>query len=173
MRQTLVTIPVSGPHLVPVIRRQGYPDHRHPVMISHLGAGEAGSRQIPGERTMMRRTATAAAAVLAASLAATAAVPALANATQASIRETVVRGGLNTPRHLVLTRAGLVVTEAGTGGPAGTSNCATGPATDFPDEDGDIFVRAVDYINDPRIDAGAARAILDHNASELLGVGRL
>jgi hypothetical protein len=37
---------------------------------------------------------------------------------------------LNAPRHLVLTWAGLVVTEAGTGGPAGTSNCATGPATE-------------------------------------------
>ena len=42
----------------------------------------------------------------------------------------MVEGGLNAPRHLVLTKAGLVVTEAGTGGPAGTSNCATGPATE-------------------------------------------
>jgi hypothetical protein len=79
---------------------------------------------------MMRRTATAAVAVLAASLAGTAAIPAAAKATPAGIQETVVQGGLNTPRHLVLTRAGLVVTEAGTGGPVGTSNCATGPATE-------------------------------------------
>ena len=43
--------------------------------------------------------------------------------------------------------------------------------TDFPYENGDIFVRAVDYINDPRIDASAARAILDQNASALLGLG--
>jgi hypothetical protein len=78
----------------------------------------------------MRQIALAAVAVLAASLAATAAVPAVAKATPASIQETVVQGGLNTPRHLVLTRAGLVVTEAGTGGPVGTSNCATGPATE-------------------------------------------
>jgi 6-methylsalicylate decarboxylase len=42
--------------------------------------------------------------------------------------------------------------------------------TDFPYENGDTFVRAVDYINDPRIDPSAARAILDHNASALLGV---
>lgn len=77
----------------------------------------------------MRRTATAAAAMLAA-LAGTAAVPAVAEATPAGIQETVVQGGLNAPRHLVLTRAGLVVTEAGTGGPVGTSNCATGPATE-------------------------------------------
>jgi hypothetical protein len=69
-------------------------------------------------------------AVLMASLAGTAAVPAVAKATPASIEETVVQGGLNAPRHLVLTRAGLVVTEAGTGGPVGTSNCATGPATE-------------------------------------------
>jgi hypothetical protein len=79
---------------------------------------------------MMRRIATAVVAVLAASLAGTAAVPAVAEATPAGIQETVVQGGLNAPRHLVLTQAGLVVTEAGTGGPAGTSNCATGPATE-------------------------------------------
>ncbi|HEV2255324.1 MAG TPA: ScyD/ScyE family protein [Streptosporangiaceae bacterium] len=65
-----------------------------------------------------------------ASLAGTAAVPAVAKATPASIEETVIQGGLNAPRHLVLTRAGLVVTEAGTGGPVGASNCATGPATE-------------------------------------------
>jgi predicted TIM-barrel fold metal-dependent hydrolase len=43
--------------------------------------------------------------------------------------------------------------------------------TDFPYENGDMFVRAVDYINDPEIDAGAARAILEQNASALLAVG--
>ena len=42
--------------------------------------------------------------------------------------------------------------------------------TDFPYENGDIFVRAVDYINDPQIDPSAARAILDQNASALLGI---
>ena len=78
----------------------------------------------------MRRIATAAVAALAASLACTAAVPGVATAAAANIRETVVAGGLNAPRHLVLTGAGLVVTEAGTGGPAGTSNCATGPSTE-------------------------------------------
>jgi 6-methylsalicylate decarboxylase len=41
--------------------------------------------------------------------------------------------------------------------------------TDFPYENGDIFLRAVDYINDPQINP-AARAILDHNASTLLGI---
>ncbi len=45
--------------------------------------------------------------------------------------------------------------------------------TDFPYENGDIFVRAVDYISDPRIDPAAARAILDHNASALLGIGQV
>ncbi|HEV2935983.1 MAG TPA: ScyD/ScyE family protein [Streptosporangiaceae bacterium] len=79
---------------------------------------------------MMHRIATAVVAMLAASLAGTAAVPAVAGATPAGIQETVVQGGLNAPRHLVLTQAGLVVTEAGTGGPAGPSNCATGPATE-------------------------------------------
>jgi aminocarboxymuconate-semialdehyde decarboxylase len=43
--------------------------------------------------------------------------------------------------------------------------------TDFPYENGDMFVRAVDYINDPQIGASAARAILDQNASALLGIG--
>jgi 6-methylsalicylate decarboxylase len=43
--------------------------------------------------------------------------------------------------------------------------------TDFPYENGDTFLRAVDYINDPQIDPDAARAILDHNASTLLGTG--
>jgi 6-methylsalicylate decarboxylase len=43
--------------------------------------------------------------------------------------------------------------------------------TDFPYENGDIFIRAVDYINDPQIDTSAARAILDQNASVLLGIG--
>jgi hypothetical protein len=79
---------------------------------------------------MMRRKATAAAAVLAASLAGTAAIPAVAKATPADDGVTVVQGGLNAPRHLVLTRAGLVVTEAGAVSPVGASNCATGPATE-------------------------------------------
>jgi aminocarboxymuconate-semialdehyde decarboxylase len=45
--------------------------------------------------------------------------------------------------------------------------------TDFPYENGDIFVRAVDYVSDPQIDQAAARAILDHNASALLGIGQV
>jgi 6-methylsalicylate decarboxylase len=43
--------------------------------------------------------------------------------------------------------------------------------TDFPYENGDTFVRAVDYINDPQVDNVAARAILDQNAGALLGAG--
>ena len=43
--------------------------------------------------------------------------------------------------------------------------------TDFPYESGDTFVRAVEYINDPHVDACAARAILDQNAGALLGMG--
>ena len=48
----------------------------------------------------------------------------MAEATPAGIKETVIQNGLNTLRHLVLTSAGLVVTEAGTGGPVGPANCA-------------------------------------------------
>jgi 6-methylsalicylate decarboxylase len=43
--------------------------------------------------------------------------------------------------------------------------------TDFPYENGDLFVRAVGYINDPQVEPSAARAILDQNASALLGIG--
>ena len=43
--------------------------------------------------------------------------------------------------------------------------------TDFPYENGDRYVRAVDYLHDPQVDPGAARAILDQNASALLGIG--
>jgi hypothetical protein len=75
---------------------------------------------------MMRRPVTAAVAVLAACLAGAPTARAVAKAT---VQTKVVKSGLNNPRHLALTSAGLVVTEAGTGGPAGPSNCAIGPAT--------------------------------------------
>jgi hypothetical protein len=78
----------------------------------------------------MRRKAKAAVTVLAASLAGTLAIPAVANATPASVKVTVVQGGLNAPKHLVLTRTGLVVTESGAVSPVGASNCATGAATE-------------------------------------------
>jgi 6-methylsalicylate decarboxylase len=42
--------------------------------------------------------------------------------------------------------------------------------TDFPYENGDTFLRAVDHINDPGIDTSAARIILDQNASALLRI---
>jgi hypothetical protein len=79
---------------------------------------------------MMRRIATAAVAVMAAGLAGTAAIPALAKAAPQSVRITVLKSGLNAPRHLVATGAGVVVTEAGSVAPVGKSNCATGPSTE-------------------------------------------
>jgi 6-methylsalicylate decarboxylase len=42
--------------------------------------------------------------------------------------------------------------------------------TDFPDEAGDVFVRAVDYITDPRITESEANAILESNATALFGI---
>jgi aminocarboxymuconate-semialdehyde decarboxylase len=42
--------------------------------------------------------------------------------------------------------------------------------TDFPYENGDTFVRAIDYISDPHIDADAASAILERNAGALLNI---
>ena len=77
----------------------------------------------------MRRTATTAAVALTALVAGTPCV-ALAKTKQVAVHQTVIKSGLNTPRHLLLTRKGLVVTEAGTGGPVGASNCATGPSTE-------------------------------------------
>jgi hypothetical protein len=41
----------------------------------------------------------------------------------------VVRSGLNNPRHLTLTGYGLWVAQAGAGGPSGGSNCVTGAST--------------------------------------------
>jgi predicted TIM-barrel fold metal-dependent hydrolase len=42
--------------------------------------------------------------------------------------------------------------------------------TDFPYEAGDVYVRAVDYIGDPAITGHEASAILEGNATALLGV---
>jgi hypothetical protein len=49
-----------------------------------------------------------------------------------AVKVSVLRGGLNNPRHLTLTRDGLWVAQAGAGGPAGNSNCVTGPSTGGP-----------------------------------------
>jgi predicted TIM-barrel fold metal-dependent hydrolase len=42
--------------------------------------------------------------------------------------------------------------------------------TDFPYEDGDTFVRAVDYVDDAA-DLGEAHTILEANAMALFGLG--
>jgi 6-methylsalicylate decarboxylase len=42
--------------------------------------------------------------------------------------------------------------------------------TDFPYEAGDLYVRAVDYITDPRITQSEATAILEGNAAALFGI---
>jgi predicted TIM-barrel fold metal-dependent hydrolase len=42
--------------------------------------------------------------------------------------------------------------------------------TDFPYEAGDIFVRAIDYIGDPRFTDDEANAILEGNATALFGI---
>jgi hypothetical protein len=66
-------------------------------------------------------------------LAGVVAIPAAAaSAAPKGITVSVVRGGLNNPRHLTLTRDGLWVAEAGAGGPAGKSNCVTGPSIGGP-----------------------------------------
>jgi hypothetical protein len=79
----------------------------------------------------MRRFA---AAVLAGAVLAGVTVPAAAAQTApvGGVTVSVVRSGLNAPRHLTLARDGLWVAEAGAGGPAGTSNCVTGPSTGGP-----------------------------------------
>ena len=72
-------------------------------------------------------TALAGAAVLAG-----VAIPAAAAGASSGPAVSVVRSGLNNPRHLTLTSDGLWVAQAGAGGPAGTSNCVTGPSTGGP-----------------------------------------
>jgi 6-methylsalicylate decarboxylase len=42
--------------------------------------------------------------------------------------------------------------------------------TDFPYEAGDIFVRAIDYISDPRFTEDEAHTILEGNATALFGI---
>ncbi len=44
--------------------------------------------------------------------------------------------------------------------------------TDFPYEDGDIFVRAISYISDPSIAPEQAAMILEGNAESLFGLGK-
>src|SRR5690349_9461064 len=73
------------------------------------------------------------AAVLAGAVLAGAAIPAAAAETAPrGVTVSVVRSGLNNPRHLTLTRDGLWVAQAGAGGPAGHSNCVTGPSIGGP-----------------------------------------
>lgn len=76
---------------------------------------------------MHRFTATALAGAMLAGLIALPA--AAAEAAPGGVTASVVRGGLNNPRHLTITGAGLYVAEAGAGGPSGKSNCVSGPST--------------------------------------------
>ncbi|MGO9789739.1 MAG: ScyD/ScyE family protein [Solirubrobacteraceae bacterium] len=69
--------------------------------------------------------------VLAGALAALAGSAAAAVAAPAP-KVKVVASGLNSPKHLLYTGNGLYVVESGTGGPQGTSNCVTAPATEGP-----------------------------------------
>jgi hypothetical protein len=78
----------------------------------------------------MRRLA--AAALAGAALAGMAIPATAAQAAPGGVTVTVVRSGLNAPRHLTLTGDGLWVAEAGAGGPVGSSNCVTGPSTGGP-----------------------------------------
>ena len=74
-----------------------------------------------------------AAAALAAAVLAGVAIPAAAaEAAPGGVTASVVRGHLNNPRHLTLAGGGLWVAQAGAGGPAGSSNCVTGPSIGGP-----------------------------------------
>jgi hypothetical protein len=55
-----------------------------------------------------------------------------AGAASAAIHVSVVASHLNSPKHLLATDRGVYVTESGTGGPAGATNCITGPSTEAP-----------------------------------------
>jgi hypothetical protein len=74
-----------------------------------------------------------AAAALAGAVLAGVAIPATAaGAAPGGVTVSVVRGHLNNPRHLTLAGGGLWVAQAGAGGPAGSSNCVTGPSIGGP-----------------------------------------
>ena len=74
-----------------------------------------------------------AAAALAAAVLAGVAIPATAaGAAPGGVTVSVVRGHLNNPRHLTLAGGSLWVAQAGAGGPAGSSNCVTGPSIGGP-----------------------------------------
>jgi len=74
-----------------------------------------------------------AAAALAGAVLAGVAIPATAAAAApGGVTVSVVRGHLNNPRHLTLAGGGLWVAQAGAGGPAGSSNCVTGPSIGGP-----------------------------------------
>jgi hypothetical protein len=78
---------------------------------------------------MQRLVATA----LAGAVLAGVAIPAAAaNAAPGAVKVSVVRWGLNNPRHLTLGPGGLWVAQAGAGGKAGKSNCVTGPSIGGP-----------------------------------------
>jgi hypothetical protein len=79
----------------------------------------------------MRRFAAAA---FAGAVLAGVAVPAVAaQAAPGGVKVSVVRSGLNAPRHLTAGQfGGLWVAQAGAGGPAGPSNCVTGPSIGGP-----------------------------------------
>jgi hypothetical protein len=80
--------------------------------------------------TEMRRLAAAA---LAGAVLAGIAIPAsAAGAAPGGVKVSVVRSGLNAPRHLAVGQYGLWVAQAGAGGPAGTGNCVTGPSIGGP-----------------------------------------
>ena len=74
-----------------------------------------------------------AAAALAGAVLAGVAIPATAAAAApGGVTVSVVRGHLNNPRHLTLAGGSLWVAQAGAGGPAGSSNCVTGPSIGGP-----------------------------------------
>ena len=81
---------------------------------------------------MQRLAAAALAGAVVAGVAVPAAAASASTVKAKTVKVSVLRGGLNNPRHLTLTRDGLWVAQAGAGGPAGTSNCVTGPSTGGP-----------------------------------------
>ena len=42
--------------------------------------------------------------------------------------------------------------------------------TDFPYETGDTYVRAIDYVHEPKVDPKKAQAILETNTRDVLGI---
>jgi glucose/arabinose dehydrogenase len=90
------------------------------------------------------------------------------------VNVSVVASGLNSPKHLTWTDDGLLVTESGTGGPVGTSNCVTAPPLEGPGTTQycEGATGSVALVRDGHTDTvlGGLPSVVEEDTGEALGV---